>query len=51
MYQEIKPREIWVNEYPQWLGKAYKEKDEAESRKSNNYIKTIKFREVLDDEQ
>lgn len=54
MYQEIKPREIWVNEY-QTIGCTnsciYQSEEEAIKNKSRNYIRTIKFREVLDDEQ
>lgn len=51
MYQEIIPREIWVNEYPTKLGRCYDTKELAENMKSLDYIRTIKFIEVLDDEQ
>ena len=53
MYQEIKPREIWVNEYPNNL-RAYvfwDTKEDAETKLLNytTPLKTIKFREVLDE--
>lgn len=51
MYQEIKPREIWVNEYPRHFGNTYNTKEEAEKYKTSSCVRTIKFREVLDDEQ
>ena len=55
MYQEIKPREIWVNEYNHGLSVTYtwydSEKKAAECKSATGYKRTIKFREVLDDEQ
>ena len=55
MYQEIKPREIWVNEYTNGLSATCmwydSEKEAAECKSATHYVKSIKFREVLDDEQ
>ena len=55
MYQEAKPREIWVNEYPEnkTTNVFWDTKEEAEPKLLNyaTPIRTIKFREVFDDEQ
>ena len=51
MYQEVKPREIWVNEYYDFFGKGYHTKKEAMDRKASSCIRTIKFVEVIEDEQ
>lgn len=54
MYQEIKPREIWVNEQEGGVfhySKVFSSKAEAESQKLPFVIRSVKFREVLDDEQ
>lgn len=54
MYQEIKPREIWVNEQEGGgfhYSKVFSSKEGAESQKLPFVIRTVKFREVLDDEQ
>lgn len=52
MYQEIKPREIWVNEYPTHLAEfVYTSKEQAVIGSADNTTKQIKFMEVLDDEQ
>lgn len=51
MYQEIKPREIWVNEYPAgFTGSVHLSKEKAISCRIASFTTTIKFREVLDDE-
>ena len=53
MYEEIKPREIWVNEYSTGFGiMHFTEKDAIQQRdKARTFVKLVKFREVLDDEQ
>lgn len=54
IYQEIKPREIWVNEQESagfHYSKVFSSKAEAESQKLPFVIRTVKFREVFDDEQ
>ena len=49
MYEEIKPREIWVNEFSSgtYLMKAYHTKAEAESNQTGA-IGQIKFIEVIE---
>lgn len=53
MYQEIKPREIWVNEYPnnQRAYVFWDTKEDAETKLLNcaTPLRTIKFREVLEE--
>lgn len=53
MYQEVKPREIWVNEFHDTLSAViHTNKKSAISCKDfDGYNKSVKFREVLDDEQ
>lgn len=53
MYQEIKPREIWVNEYPSGFRNSavHVSKVSAELDSGGSCLRQIKFREVLDDEQ
>lgn len=54
MYQEEKPREIWVNEQESagfHYSKVFSSKEEAESQKLPFVIRTVKFREVQDNEQ
>ena len=53
MYQETKPREIWVNEQQDAIfhySKVFASKKEAESQKLPFVIRTIKFREVEDEQ-
>lgn len=55
MYQEVEPREVWINEFEYGLSNVYwfsRTLEEAlESKILNGYKRTVKFREVLDDEQ
>jgi hypothetical protein len=52
MVQKIKPREIWLNEYPDgFIGSAHLSKEKAINFKLSTCIATIKFIEVLDNEQ
>ena len=51
MYQEIKPREFWINEYEDRVGMPYESKSDANENKAKGFKRQIKVREVLDDEQ
>ena len=53
MYQEIKPREIWVNEYSTGFGIMHFTEEAAiqQRDKARTFVKLVKFREVLEDEQ
>ena len=52
MYEEIKPREIWVNKYKHKLGeRCYTTLEKAIEGSAGGCIGQVKFREVLDDEQ
>lgn len=53
MYQEIKHREIWVNEYSTGLGVMHFTEEAAiqQRDKARTFVKLVKFREVLEDEQ
>lgn len=52
MYQEVKPREIWVNEYKHKLGETcYSTIQGASKGSAVGCLRQVKFREVLDNEQ
>lgn len=49
MYQEVKPREIWVNEYKNGLGSfSYLSKEDARKCSASNCIRQVKFIEVIE---
>jgi hypothetical protein len=49
MYQEVKPREIWVNEYDNgYKYGIYASIEEAKSHAGNGLIRQVKFIEVID---
>lgn len=51
MYQETKPREIWVNEYKDGYTTSHQTKENALRLAGADCLRTIKFREVEDGEQ
>lgn len=51
MYQEIKPREWWLNEYENRVGQPYDSQSEGYKNRAGGFKRQIKVREVLDDEQ
>ena len=46
----IKPREVWVNEYPRNVATMWRTREEADERATQDRIRCIHFVEALDNE-
>ena len=45
----VEPRELWINEYDWGFGSAYDNEAEADESASNNRIRCIHLREVIEE--
>ena len=46
----LKPREVWVNEYPRNVATMWRTREEADERATQDRIRCIRFVEALDNE-
>ena len=46
----IKPREVWVNEYPRNVATMWRTREEADERATQDRIRCTRFVEALDNE-
>lgn len=49
MYQEVEPRVIWVNIYPNNERYYHLKKEDAEQNKRSDCVETVKFIEVIEE--